>query len=397
MLGRLYWRWAIGVATIGGMVGAWAEFSTAGDGLQKTTVFRVTPMAEGEGDGERAEVWGFRIPAVVVTRSGAVLAFCERRVGLEDHAENDLVMRRSEDGGATWGELSVVAEAGGDSLNDPCVVVLESGRVLARYTHFPQGVHARVMEHTVIAEPGYGGEKNVRVFLTWSDDEGASWANGVDVTRSMRRETAISLGSPGVGVQLVGGAHRGRIVLPNYEVYHVGGGKTQSVNSVCYSDDGGATWRLSGKVPAPEAGGWGDEAQLAELADGRLLMSSRDRMGKTFRLLSWSEDGGETWSRQQVAGDLMTPPCMSSVMRYGDGELLLHALPHTEKRRAVGTLMMSRDGGGSWHAGPVIVPRGFAYSSMVELPEGDLGVLYEADAYRTIEFLRVPRSMIVGE
>ena len=387
-MGMMATRWMVAGAVCFG-----TSISLADEGPRKSTVFRYERADAARGEGS-ATGSGFRIPALVVAKSGALLAFCERRVGLEDHAENDIVLRRSADGGRTWGELSVAAEAGADSLNDPCVVVLESGRVLVRYTRFPEGVHARVMEHTVIAEPGYGGAKNVRVFMVWSDDEGASWSEPVEVTRAMRRETAISLGSPGTGLQLRGEAHRGRIVLPNYEVYHVGGGMTQSVNSVCYSDDGGATWRLSEQVPEPKEGGWGDEAQLAELADGRLLMSSRDRKGKTYRLLSWSEDGGATWTRQVIARDLLTPACMSSVLSYGRGEVLWHTLPHTEKKRSNGTLMLSRDGGASWRAGPVIVPKGFAYSSMAELPEGALGVLYEADAYLTIEFLRVPAGML---
>jgi sialidase-1 len=60
--------------------------------------------------------YGFRIPALVVTKSGTLLAFCERRIGLHDHAENDIVLRRSFDHGKNWNPLQIVAEEGGASI-----------------------------------------------------------------------------------------------------------------------------------------------------------------------------------------------------------------------------------------------------------------------------------------
>ena len=38
---------------------------------------------------EKGEEFGYRIPSLVVTTKGTVLAFAERRVGLHDHAQND--------------------------------------------------------------------------------------------------------------------------------------------------------------------------------------------------------------------------------------------------------------------------------------------------------------------
>src|SRR3990172_7027661 len=223
------------------------------DSPATTTVFEL-----GEGAGSQ---YGFRIPALAISKTGTLLAFCERRVGLNDHAENDIVLRRSLDGGKTWNSMQVVAEEGGDSLNDPCVVVLESGRVLLRYTRFPKGVHANNSKHTGIAEPGYGGPKNVRIYLTHSDADGGTWSQPRAVTRAMRREEAISLGSPGVGLLLSRGPHRGRILFPNYEVYHLGGGKRKSANSVSYSDDGGESWKLTATIAEAASNGFGDEAQ----------------------------------------------------------------------------------------------------------------------------------------
>lgn len=352
----------------------------------------VTVFEKREVDGVET---GYRIPALAVSKKGHLLAFCEQRVGLDDHAENDIVLRRGVDGGRTWSPLQVIANEGGDSLNDPCVVVLDSGRILLRYVRYPKGVHANNSETTVIADPGYDGPRNVRVYLTHSDDDGETWSPPRDVTRSMRRETAVSLGSPGTGIVLTRGPHRGRILFPNYEVYHLGGGKRKSANSISYSDDAGESWKLTGTIPEPSStGSTGDEAQIVELTNGGVLLSARDEPGGNFRKLSVSRDGGETWSAHRLATDLMTPCCMSSVLRFSwpsenQPGLLLHTLPHTKSRRENGTLMMSNDEGATWKPLANIVPEYFGYSSLAMLPDGNIGCLYETDDCRRIVLKRI--------
>lgn len=343
---------------------------------------------------DRESGFGYRIPALVVTKAGTLLAFCERRVGLHDHAENDIVLRRSVDGGATWEDLQLIADEQADSLNDPCVVALDTGRILLRYTRFPRGVHARRTEHTVMAEPGYDGPKNVRLYLTHSDDDGRTWSPPRDVTRMMRRADAISVGSPGVAVQLTQGRQRGRIVFPNYEVYRLSERERTKANSVSLSDDGGATWRLSATIDEGGLDGYGDEAQLVELGDGRLLLSARNEPQGPYRKLSMSRDGGDTWTPHRLATDLLTPPCMSSIIRYtgppgAEVDLLLHSLPYAADSRRNGTIMISRDQGQTWTPGKIIAPQGFAYSCLAQLPGGDVGCLFETGRYRAIAFVRL--------
>ncbi len=338
---------------------------------------------------------GYRIPALAVSRRGTILAFGERRVGLADHAQNDIVLRRSEDGGTTWQAEQVLVDEGGDSLNDPCVIVLSSGRILLRYTRFPQGVHTYQSKEMQIAEPGYGGPKNVRMYLIWSDDDGRTWSEPREVTRQMRRETAIAVGSPGVGIQLTRGSHAGRILFPNYEFYPTGKGRTRTLNSISYSDDGGKTWQLSGPIDNGPEPGYGGEAQIVELADGSVLMSARSEgSSQPYRRLTVSRDGGVTWSPERFAKDLMTPPCMSSVVRQRLPEedqagLLVHSLPNTQRSRSNGTLFVSRDEGATWEKLRVIEPNDFAYSCLARLPNGDIGCLYETERYRKIVYVRI--------
>ncbi len=358
-------------------------------GSQITTVFKT------------GDEYGYRIPALTVSQKGTLLAFCERRVGLHDHAQNDIVLRRSYDGGKSWKPLQVIVDEGGDSLNDPCVVVIKSGRILLRYTRFPKGVHARISKHTVMAEPGYGGPKNVRNYLIHSDNDGETWSKPREVTRQMRRKNAIAIGSPGIAIQLTRGKHAGRIVYPNYEFYSLGGGRASTANSVSYSDDGGETWQLSGVINDGDWTGRGNEAQVVELKDGSILLSARNQKGKDpYRRISVSRNSGKNWSTQRMAKDLMTPACMSSVIRYrwSDGNkpgVLLHSLPNTKKSRMNGTIFSSQDEGTSWQKLRVIEPDGFAYSCLTKLPNGDIGCLYETTKYKSILFVRFKYSWLM--
>jgi len=326
-----------------------------------------------------------RIPSVVVTPKGTVLAFAEARQA-GDHSENDIVLKRSLDGGATWQPLQLIAEMGGDSLNDPCAVALrEAGRVLLMYQRYPKGYHTRKMAHTEAAELGYGGPRNTQTFLTRSQDEGATWSDPEDITRSIRRPDAISVGSPGVGIEL----KNGRILFPLYEVMPPGEDHRQWHNCAAISDDGGVTWRPGARVPEGSLEGDANECQLEELSDGTVIMDARQTSGN-FRKGARSRDAGETWEPMYLVPDLVAPPCMGSILRVAapgkGGDLLLASLPNTLKKRENGTLFLSRDGGQTWPEKRTLYRGGFAYSCLTQVAEGRVGCLFERDGYAHITF-----------
>ena len=73
----------------------------------------------------------FRIPAVIVTQKGTVLAFAEGREGQEDSGDIDLLVKRSSDNGKTWSEQSVVWSDGGNTCGNPCPVIDQTtGRII---------------------------------------------------------------------------------------------------------------------------------------------------------------------------------------------------------------------------------------------------------------------------
>jgi sialidase-1 len=66
----------------------------------------------------------FRIPAVVKTDDGTLLAFAEGRVlNCGDAADIDIVVKRSTDDGLTWSPLQVVNHGGGDTHGNPAPIV----------------------------------------------------------------------------------------------------------------------------------------------------------------------------------------------------------------------------------------------------------------------------------
>lgn len=336
----------------------------------------------------RGEGYGYRIPALVTAKNGDLLALCERRFGLSDHAKNDIIIRRSSDQGKTWTPMEIIHDAGGDSLNDPSAIVLESGDIILMYQRFPEGYHT-ISNHTMtMAERGYGGPRNTRTLMRRSTDHGKTWSESVDVTRSVRRPNAVNIASPGRGIQLKQGKNAGRLLFPVYENYST---TTERIwnTSVLISDDEGETWRTGERVPADELGGYGNENQVVELKDGSILMSSRNQSGAKMRRLTVSHDGGESWEPYRLAEDLVTPQCMASVIRKGD--LLVHSLPNSSRRKD-GAILISRDEGGTWNRVHTVTPGGFAYSSLTLLEDGTLACLYEADGYNSIRIAFIPES-----
>ena len=343
---------------------------------------------------DRESNTGFRIPSIVRSKKGRLLAFCERREGLHDHAKNDMVLRTSDDEGLTWNDLQVLADEGDDSLNDPRAVVLEDGRILLHYKRYPRGYHARKSAHTEMADAGYEGPRTCRSYQMESSDGGHTWTQPREITRQIRRPEMVSCGSPGVGIQLQHGEHQGRIVFPLYQTLPLGNNRRTWKTCAVYSDDGGKTWERGANLDEGGTQGVSNEAQLVELSDGAIMISARNQGGE-YRKVSISRDGGAHFDSYRLADELKTPACMASVLRYAP-DLLLHTIPFGSER-ANGRLFVSRDDGNSWQDILTIEPGEFAYSCLVRLADGDVGCLYETRRAGRFEihFKRIPKCLIV--
>lgn len=327
----------------------------------------------------------YRIPSLICSKGGVLLAFAEGRANLLDHSGNDIVLKRSTDSGQTWGQLSVVSEDGENALNNPQSLLRSDGRIILMYQRYAKDYGERD------AMPGLDGERICKTFVTHSDDEGLTWSDPVDITTSVKRSEATSVASgPGTGFELKRGRHPGRLVMP----FNQGPWGYWFVYSV-YSDDGGKTWTKGELAPyKKKARGWANEVQMAELSDGRLMLNARSKTGNRRRKIAYSDDGGHTWNEIEDEKHLLEPECQGSFIIYNDTTLLF-CNPRHRTRRVRGTVYASTDDGKTWPYRKTIYKEGFAYSSMAALPTGEIGILFEKDGYKTISFMKLQLSEIL--
>ena len=320
-----------------------------------------------------------RIPALLRTKQGTLIAAAEGRDKSSDQAGNDLVVSISKDDGATWSKPCVAYEQGNDSCNNPCLIQeAKSGRVFLFYQTFPAGGHEFGGLPVGPADP----KGNRSCFIT-SDDEGISWSKPTDVSATLKPAEAITTASgPGIGIQLTTGPKAGRLVVP----FNSQDTKKNFFNWVAYSDDASATWKLGALVPQTALLQL-NEVQVAETSDGGLYLNSRRWKGTHYRKVSWSKDGGETWTAAQDDLKLPEPTCQGSLLRIDDHTLAF--LNPVGKGRNNGTLRLSHDNGHTWEAAHLTFPGPFAYSSMALLKDGRIGVLYEPSGDTLVRFRAV--------
>ena len=248
-----------------------------------------------------------RIPSIIKTHAGTLLAFAEGRAARRDQSENKIILKRSTDFGATWSKLQIIADDGSNSLNNPTAVVIrETGRILLMYQRYPAGFRS------LDVVPGISGDSTCLGFITHSDDDGLTWSKPADITASIKRPTvATSIASgPGIGIQLARGPHAGRVIFP----FNQGPLPTGQVYAV-YSDDLGKTWKYGDAVPCDTAGR-PNEVQMAELTDGSVLLNARNQAGPKMRKTAISHDGGETWSPATDNPIFVEPTCEASLLRH---------------------------------------------------------------------------------
>ncbi|MBM3744989.1 MAG: exo-alpha-sialidase [Acidobacteria bacterium] len=320
----------------------------------------------------------YRIPAIIQSAKGTLLAFCEgRKDSRRDWGNIDLLVKRSRDGGRTWSQAITVADLGADTIGNPAPVVdRRNGTVWLLLTRNPGDVR----EKQIL--PGLSGMTRT-VWVTHSQDDGLTWAPPLDITASVKLpDWSWYATGPVNGIQL----RTGRLLIP---CDHNRLDATRRYSHVVYSDDGGKTWKLGGSA-GPDC----NESTVVELRDGSLMLNMRNYAGKNRRAVSISRDGGLTWTDPVLDDALIEPVCQASLIAFGKGRrrVLLFSNPASTERVNM-TVRLSRDEGKSWSVSKTIHAGPSAYSNLVELKGNTVGLLYErgdADRYERITFARFP-------
>jgi sialidase-1 len=320
----------------------------------------------------------YRIPGIAVTRRNVVLVTTEARPGQGgDYDFNDVLLRRSTDGGRTFAPFVKLVDhttyGNGPASNFVMIPDRDSGRVVAVFCH-----------------------DYARVFVLHSDDDGATWNQPAEITNVFERfkpdyAWRVCATGPGHGTQL----RNGRMIVPLWlsdgsgsEFGSAHRGHRPSCVSLIYSDDQGRTWER-GDIVVPQAAVKNpSETVCVELSDGRVLFNVRNEAERHRRMVSISPDGAGGWSPPVFDEALLEPVCMAGMIRHPAGVLYVSPCPTEDAHPWPGspnllrqclTVRLSRDECRTWPVRKVLEPGWAGYSDLAVLADGTILCLYECD------------------
>ena len=312
----------------------------------------------------------YRIPAIVKSKSNTLLAFAEARKARSngDSGDIDLVVKRSSDNGKTWSKQITIWNDGQNTCGNPVPIVDDRGRIHLLMTwNFQTDKWGAITNRT--------GEDSRRPYYTYSDDDGITWAQPVEITSSVKKEKWDWYATgPCHGIQIQKGIHKGRLVAPNYFTTRESG-KVTSYSHIIYSDDYGKTWKPGEPTPV---GGVG-ECSVAEIGEGTLMLNMRADEG-FYRKSCTSIDGGLTWSSPQISIDQIDCKCQGSILSIGGAVFLSNAASATERINM--TIKKSTDNGKNWKGQYTVYEGNSGYSDIVELSDSQIAIIYEGGEKR---------------
>lgn len=306
----------------------------------------------------------YRIPGIVAL-GDVVLAYCEaRKDGRADWGQIDVLLRRSTDGGRTWGPPRRIASAPAGATQNPVARNRKPGAIT-------------VNNPVAIADPERGRvhflycvEYN-RCFYAVSNDGGETFSEPVEITGTFEQfrpeyDWNVLATGPGHGIRLT----NGRLVVPVWLSTSTGGPHRPSRIATIYSDDGGKSWRRGELVTTPDLVNPSETAAV-ELTGGRVMLNIRHESEPRVRAVCVGPDGATGWERPRFDHALPDPVCMGSILRVGD-QLVFSNLDHSASRERKNlTIRTSDDGGKTWPVARAIEPGPSAYSDLAASPDGE--------------------------
>jgi len=341
----------------------------------------------------------YRIPGIVVTAKGSILAYCEARKysGL-DWDDIEILMRRSTDGGKTWSDPAGLPRPHGKLERNPAAL---ANAELAKRAPLAQD---QIAFNNPVAIVDRNGPIHflycvdyARSFYLRSDDDGVTFSNPVEITgafEAFRKEYdwKVLATGPAHGIQL----KNGRLVVPVWLATATGSNAHRPNRmATIYSDDNGKNWQRGDIVskeqdPPIEM----NETAVAQLSDGRVMLNIRNNSPRNRRAVAFSPDGATRWTEPAFDEQLNEPICMASLCRMSekgkqDRDRLLFANPDNLLRfgkemkpgsmadRKNLTVKLSYDEGKTWPVSRVLDPGFSGYSDLAVGPDGIIYCLYE--------------------
>ncbi len=344
----------------------------------------------------------YHIPGITVSAKGTVLAWCEARENGGDWDKIDLLLRRSEDHGKTWGtpiSIGHVPEGmtknpvvskkkvsdkkeGNITVNNPVIIADRDGSLHLLYC----------VEY-------------LRCFYRKSSDDGLTWSEPKEITEIFEKfgdyKNVIATG-PNHGIQLTSG----RLIAPAW--ISSGTGKNAhrpSEVTTVFSDDGGNTWQAGEIAVRNSEDGKSNpnETIIVELSDGRVQLNVRNEAAHHRRLIVTSPDGSCNWTDPVRDDQLIEPICMGGIVRVPDtgraiapilfsnphnlfdsnGESVQGISPADSKKKRIGravrknlSVKLSLDDTDTWSFHKVLEPGMSMYSDLAVAADGTILCFY---------------------
>jgi sialidase-1 len=341
----------------------------------------------------------FRIPAIARANNGNLLAVYDMRYNsrrdLQEHMDIGLSM--SKDGGQSWSAPRPIMDMGTyggksqkeNGCSDPGIIVDATTCeifVTACWTHDKPNTHQWSGNGS---EPGLGIHKSTQFMAVKSVDHGESWSAPENWTKALKDPSwYLFAPAPGNGITMSDGT----LVMPTQGR----DAKGRPFSNITWSKDHGKTWHVSSHARDNTT-----ENAVAELSDGSLMLNMRDNRNHrdksrtNGRAVATTKDLGKTWRKHSSDhGALPEPTCMASLisLKHSKGKhVLFFSNPRNKNGRSKMTIQMSLDDGKTWLEKHHILldTKGGAYSSLVEVDDQTIGILYESSAADMI-FQKIP-------
>lgn len=323
----------------------------------------------------------YRIPAMAQTPDGTLFAFVEgRKNSASDSGDIDLLMRRSNDGGATWSPVVKLFDDGNNTMGQPTPIVDHSQGAL----------------HLMFSR------NNREMFIAHYDNETGTFSEPTDITAVAKSlDVPFEIKRMGAGPTAGLQGADGRLLAPIWVNQTIGVASTYGAG-VLYSDDGGTTWQAGGAPAVTEEIAGINESSIAMLPNGDLYMTQRTNAGNPKRSFSTSSDNGITWTETQLVPqidpDMTTIKAgLASVEVKGNSNVsgLVLSAPEGPGRSNL-ALWYSPDGQ-QWSRLASLNNEMAGYSELIQLNDGIVGLLYENGTKNYHEQLTFARLSINAE
>lgn len=328
----------------------------------------------------------YRIPSMMLDKNGNVVVAIDKRYNSNSDLGNhkiDVYSKRSENGGATWQDVALIAA--GDGSTAAAYGYGDAGMVRAANGDLVCVMAAGSKRWGSDASNGmmYAG-------VAKSSDNGKTWTLTPNIfsTSNFYDEVHSTQGSLGFS-NLFTTAGKGLTTNDGILMFTTNctemGTTSPALLYILYSTDNGTTWRLSNALAYSGC----DESKLEQLNDGSLLVSVRQSGNRGWNKATYTKNGDGTvtfnWGTQYRTSDITGNACNADIINYGreagiGDDVLIHSYINSSARESL-QLAMSLDGGNSWKDIYNIQPNGSCYSTMQVLADGTLAILFEDESY----------------